>query len=61
MIILTKLNDKSFVLNSDLIEIIEDTPDTVITLSSGKKYVVKETVDECIDRIVEYKRRIFIE
>lgn len=42
MIELTKLNDKKITLNCDLIEIIEETPDTVITLTTGKKIIVKE-------------------
>jgi len=39
---LTKLNEKKFLLNNDLIEVIEETPDTIITLINGKKIVVKE-------------------
>jgi flagellar protein FlbD len=46
------------VLNSDLIEHIETTPDTVISLTNGQKLVVLETVDEIIDRVVEFRRRI---
>jgi len=46
-----------FVLNADLIETIEATPDTVISLVTGKKYVVREKVEEVIDRIVEFRRK----
>lgn len=53
----TRLNGKGFVLNADLIETIEKTPDTVITLTGGNKYVVSEAVDEVIERVIEYKRR----
>ncbi len=42
MIELTKLNENKFILNADLIETIEETPDTVITLVSGKKIIVKK-------------------
>lgn len=59
MISLTRLNGKQFILNSELIEFIEATPDTVISLASGKKIVVSESVDETIDKIVKYKRRVF--
>jgi flagellar protein FlbD len=45
------------VLNADLIETIEATPDTVISLVTGKKYVVREKVEEVIDRIVEFRRK----
>jgi len=58
MITLTKLNMQAFVINSDLIETIEHTPDTVVTLTTGNKYVVKESSQEIINEIIEYKRRI---
>jgi len=58
MIRLTRINDSSLVLNSDLIEHIETTPDTVITLTTGKKILVREDVDEVIRRVIEYKRKI---
>uniref|UniRef100_A0A7V4DHL8 Flagellar protein FlbD n=1 Tax=Candidatus Caldatribacterium californiense TaxID=1454726 RepID=A0A7V4DHL8_9BACT len=57
MIELTRLNGSVFVLNADLIETIEATPDTVISLVTGKKYVVREKVGEVIDRIVEFRRK----
>ncbi len=56
MIRLKRLNGKDFVVNCDLIEFIEGTPDTVVTLVSGNRMVVRETVDEVIDKVVEYKR-----
>jgi len=46
------------VLNDDLIEVIEETPDTIIKLSNDKKIVVKEGVDEVIEKIIKYKRKI---
>ena len=46
MIRLTRLNGESFALNSDMIETIEETPDTIIRLNSKNFYVVKETMDE---------------
>lgn len=59
MIKLTGLNNKEFFLNPDLIEKIEVTPDTVISTTNNKKYVVKEAPECIIERIIEYKRRYF--
>jgi len=59
MIHLTRLNHNPLILNSDLIEHIETTPDTVITLASGQKYMVQESADEVISRIVDFRRSIF--
>jgi len=58
MIELRLINDTPIVLNSDLIEFLEATPDTVISLSTGKKMIVRESVTEVIDKIVEFRRRI---
>ena len=60
MIKLTNLGDETFVLNADYIETIESKPDTVIKLFNEKKYVVKESIDEVVRRVVEYKRKIFV-
>ncbi|ONI46354.1 flagellar protein FlbD [Candidatus Epulonipiscium fishelsonii] len=60
MIKLTRLNEKQFVMNSELIELMEETPDTVITLTNGRKYVVKESLIQITDLIVDYKRRWFL-
>jgi flagellar protein FlbD len=59
MIRLTRLNHVPMVLNSDLIEHIDVTPDTVITLTSGQILRVLESADEVVERIVEYRRRIY--
>ncbi len=59
MIELTKLNGKKFVLNAELIETVEATPDTVVTLSTDKKLIVLENVAEIIKKVVEYKKNIF--
>jgi flagellar protein FlbD len=58
MIKLTRLQGKEFYLNADIIEMIEATPDTVITLLDGTKYVVKEDIEEVINRIIQYKREV---
>jgi flagellar protein FlbD len=58
MIYVTRLNRTSIVLNSQLIEHIETTPDTVITLTTGEKLRVLESAEEVVSRIVEYQARI---
>jgi flagellar protein FlbD len=58
MIRLTRLNHEPFFLNPDLIQELETTPDTVLTLSSGIRIVVREVPERIIDEIVEYRRRI---
>ena len=59
MIKVTRINGAEMVLNADLIETLEATPDTVIALTNGKKLMVKEKVDEVVDKVIEYRRRIF--
>lgn len=59
MIELTKLNKKKFILNCDLIETVEQTPDTVITLRNGKLLIVEETPEEITNSVITYKRKIF--
>ena len=59
MIRLTRLNHVPMVLNSDLIEHIEETPDTVVTLTTGQILRVRETADQVVERVVEFRRRIY--
>ncbi len=58
MIYLTRLNQSAIVLNADLIEHIELSPDTIICLTSGEKIRVQEKSDEVIRRVVEWRKRI---
>jgi len=58
MIELTKLNGSKLIINSDLIEYIEVLPDSLVTLTTGMKIMVKETIPEVISRVVEFRRRI---
>ena len=58
MIRITRLNHTPLILNSDLIEHIEMTPDTVIALTSGQKYMVLETSDEIVERVVSYRQSL---
>lgn len=57
MIYVTRLDGSVFVVNAFLIETMEESPDTVISLTTGRKYVVKESVDELVAAIVEFHRR----
>ncbi|MBP1719648.1 MAG: flagellar FlbD family protein [Deltaproteobacteria bacterium] len=59
MISLTRLNHTPVVINPDLIVLMEETPDTIITLSNGEKITVHEKVQEVIRRVIEFRRRIF--
>lgn len=59
MIEVTRLKGKKMMINAELIETVEETPDTVITLTNGKKFVVSESAEEVISLVIEYKRKIF--
>ncbi len=59
LIELTKLNGSTYILNADLIETIESTPDTVISLVTGRKYIVRESVEEVRKKSLAYKKEIF--
>jgi len=56
MIELTKLNDMPFVLNSDLIETIEENPDTTIKLTTKNYIIVKESMREVVNKVIEFRR-----
>jgi len=58
MIQLTRLNNQPLVLNSDLIKFVEQAPDTVITLVTGEKLVIRETVPEVLERILQFRRTV---
>jgi flagellar protein FlbD len=59
MIAVTRLNNTPIIINPDLIVFIEETPDTIITLSNGDKIVVQEKVPEVIKRVINFRRSIF--
>ncbi|MCT4545391.1 MAG: flagellar FlbD family protein [Vallitalea sp.] len=61
MICVTKLNNEEIVINADLIETIEETPNTIITLSTGKKFIVTDSSKEIIEKVITYKRNISIQ
>ncbi|HEV7222160.1 MAG TPA: flagellar FlbD family protein [Pirellulales bacterium] len=56
MIKLTHLGGEAFVLNAELIRYVETRPDTFITLTSGDRVVVRESMDDVLDRTIEYHR-----
>jgi flagellar protein FlbD len=58
MIRLTRLNRGPFLLNPDLIEHVEMTPDTVITLTTGHQFMVLETAEDVVHRIVDFRRAV---
>ncbi len=59
MIDVTKMNGLEFTINADLIEVIEEVPDTIITLTTGKKIMVKESRLQIKDLVKRYKHEIF--
>lgn len=61
MIALHRLDNQPIVVNSDLIEFIESIPDTIITLTSGNKFIVRETVAEVLQAVVNFRRTLFTE
>jgi flagellar protein FlbD len=56
VIALRRLNGQEFVLNADMIESIESTPDTVVSLSTGKKLVVQNTIEDIVRKAIKYKQ-----
>jgi len=55
---LSRLDGSEIIINAELIELIESTPDTVISLTSNRRMIVKEDVDTVIDKVIDYKRKI---
>jgi flagellar protein FlbD len=55
MIIVTRLNKQPFYLNSDLIELIEEMPDTIITMTNGKRILVEESAATIVDRVIRFR------
>ena len=58
MIALRRLNNQAIMVNPDLIESLEATPDTVVTLTSGNKLIVRNSMEEIREEIIEFQRRI---
>ncbi len=58
MILLTRLNGTTFAVNPDLVERIQESPDTSVVLVDGTSFIVTESIDEVIDEIAEYRARV---
>ncbi len=58
MIKVTRLDGSELIVNSDMIEFVESTPDTIVTLTDGKKVIVQEKPDELIERIITFRNRV---
>ncbi len=59
MIILKKLNGSEIVINAELVETVESCGNTVINLVNGNRFIVMETKEEVISKIVEYKKKVY--
>ena len=61
MVRITRLNSTVLVVNADMIEFLEATPDTIVTLTTGRKVIARESVDEIVDQVIEYKRKCYLQ
>ena len=59
MIKLHKLNGTEIIVNAELIESVEAAPDTVLNLATGNRFVVKDSMQDVVDKIVEYKKKVY--
>ena len=57
MIKVTRLDNREMVVNADLIEFLESTPETIVSMTTGRKIIVKETVEEVVRRAMEFRQR----
>jgi flagellar protein FlbD len=58
LIRVTRLNGQQITLNAEIIECVEACPDTVISLATNNRYLVKESVDEVVEKVIEYRKRV---
>jgi len=59
MIEITRINQKKLIINAELIEFVESTPDTIITTTTGKKIIVADSTDDVVRKVVDYRRLCF--
>jgi len=59
MIKVTRINNQPITINADLIEFVESTPDTIVSTITGKKILIKESVDEVIEKVIAYRQKCF--
>ncbi|QDS86024.1 Flagellar protein (FlbD) [Rosistilla ulvae] len=57
MIKLTRIDGEAFILNAELIRYVENRPDTFVTLTTGERFIVRETMDEVVDRTIGYQQQ----
>ncbi len=60
MVEVTRLNGQRMILNGELIELIESRPDTIVSLTTGRKYIVQETIRELLQKLFEYRNTFTI-
>jgi flagellar protein FlbD len=60
MIRLHRLNGSEVIVNAELVESVEAHPDTVIVLATGNRFVIKESVSEVIQRVVDYRKTVYV-
>jgi len=60
MIQVTRLDKRKIVINADLIESIEETPDTIISFTTGRKLMVLESLEDVLQRVIEYRKRVHV-
>lgn len=58
MIKVTRLSGDEIYINADLIEFVESTPDTMITLTTGRKFIIKEGVDFVMNSVIDYRKKL---
>ncbi|MFA6094043.1 MAG: flagellar FlbD family protein [Elusimicrobiota bacterium] len=61
MIKLTRLNGQPITLNAELIESVEACPNTVVNLATNNRFLVQESVDEVVEKVIEYRKRVNVE
>lgn len=59
MILVQRLNGEDFFINAELIETIEKCPDTLISLTTGKKFLVLDSRDDVVNKIMDYRKRVY--
>ncbi len=60
MIRVSRLDGTELVINAELIELVETTPDTVLSLTDGKKFIVREPLEEVVERVIAYRQRAYL-
>jgi len=59
MILVQRLNGEDFFINAELIETVEKCPDTLVSLTTGKKFLVLDSCDDIVSKILDYRKRVY--